>query len=311
MRILHVNLAKGFRGGERQTELLIRALSRQGLQQFIICRSDSPLRERLASTHELQFIVANHQLMGHRGIPQIDIIQAHEAKAVHWAWLQSCLKATPYVITRRVTHPVRDTTLNRMTYSKAAGVIAISSPIESHLKARGGCRNLTIIPDMLAYLPRSESLIAELRDKYCGKFLIGHAGSAIDQHKGQREIIKAARVLAHDMPNALFLMLGDGPDLASFRRESADLPNIQWLGFKDNLGDYLALLDVFLFPSRHEGLGSVLLDAIFVSTMIAETGAEESNIVAKALPQQEPRHFAESMLRIFWATCILTTTSIY
>ena len=30
----------------------------------------------------------------------------------------------------------------------------------------------------------------------------------------------------------------------------------------DNVGDYLKAFDIFLFPSRHEGLGSILLDAL-------------------------------------------------
>ena len=49
MKIIHVNLAKGFRGGERQTELLIRALAvRQDARPWLACRRDSPLRARLA-----------------------------------------------------------------------------------------------------------------------------------------------------------------------------------------------------------------------------------------------------------------------
>lgn len=62
---MHVNLAKGFRGGERQTELLIQALANSGLKQLLVCRSDSPLRTRLEGTTNLSFLNANHQLMGH------------------------------------------------------------------------------------------------------------------------------------------------------------------------------------------------------------------------------------------------------
>ena len=39
LRITHVNLARGFRGGERQTELLIRALASQGVIQQLVCRA--------------------------------------------------------------------------------------------------------------------------------------------------------------------------------------------------------------------------------------------------------------------------------
>ena len=64
------------------------------------------------------------------------------------------------------------------------------------------------------------------------------------------------------MPDARFLMLGDGADGEALRAESQDLANVEWLGFKSNLGDYLAMLDLFAFPSRNEGLGSTLLDVM-------------------------------------------------
>jgi hypothetical protein len=50
LHIMHVNLAKGFRGGERQTELLIRALAEQKVRQTLVCRTNSPLRDRLSCT---------------------------------------------------------------------------------------------------------------------------------------------------------------------------------------------------------------------------------------------------------------------
>lgn len=87
LRIMHVNLARGFRGGERQTELLIQTLAAHGVSQQLVCRGDSPLRAHLQGTPGLKFVTANHQLMGHWRAEPADLVHAHEAKAVHWAWL--------------------------------------------------------------------------------------------------------------------------------------------------------------------------------------------------------------------------------
>lgn len=95
LRIMHVNLARGFRGGERQTELLIQALATQGVSQQLVCRGDSPLRAHLQGTPGLKFVTANHQLMGHWRAEPADLVHAHEAKAVHWAWLHHGQRATP------------------------------------------------------------------------------------------------------------------------------------------------------------------------------------------------------------------------
>ena len=39
-----------------------------------------------------------------------------------------------------------------------------------------------------------------------------------------------------------------------------ELP-VEFLGFKDDVVDYISCMDVFAFPSNNEGLGSVILDA--------------------------------------------------
>ena len=56
--------------------------------------------------------------------------------------------------------------------------------------------------------------------------------------------------------------MGEGRDFELFKKLTASLDNITLVGQVENLGSYLKALDVFLFPSRHEGLGSILLDAL-------------------------------------------------
>lgn len=259
--IVHINLARGFRGGERQTELLISQLARHGFCQTLVCRPDSPLRGCLDGTAHLRFVDAGHQLQGHWAVGEAAVLHAHEPKGVHWAWLHHLLRGTPYVLTRRVTHPVRDNAFNRACYRAARQAVAISSPIAAHLRARGWT-GVRVIPSALAHLPHNPARTADLRARYRGKFLIGHAGALVDAHKGQRVVIGAARDMLAMLPRAHFLMLGEGPDGTALRAESRDLPNMEWLGFTNHLGDYLAALDLFVFPSRYEGLGSTLLDVM-------------------------------------------------
>ncbi|MGN5138795.1 glycosyltransferase family 4 protein [Aeromonas sp. 164P] len=261
LHIMHVNLAKGFRGGERQTELLIKALADLNIKQTLVCRADSPLRQHLAGV-AVDVVTANHQAMGHLAAPAVDIVHAHEAKAVHWAWLHHLLRRTPYILTRRVPQSVRQSTFNRLCYRGASCAVAISSPIKRHLEDRHWCA-VTQIPSVLAHLPANAQEIEKLTASYGNeKFIIAHAGALVDKHKGQSVLIEAARLLQHRIPNALFLMLGDGPDKEWLQQQSADLINMKWLGFKNNLGDYLSIIDLFVFPSRNEGLGSTLLDVM-------------------------------------------------
>jgi hypothetical protein len=47
-KIVHVNTAKGYRGGERQTELLIRGLATRNVRQALVARRGAPLVQRVA-----------------------------------------------------------------------------------------------------------------------------------------------------------------------------------------------------------------------------------------------------------------------
>ncbi|GAB2787966.1 glycosyltransferase family 4 protein [Halomonas shantousis] len=260
LHVCHVNLARGFRGGERQTALLIQALARHGIRQTLVCRRDSPLRDEVAVL-PVAVVSADSQLAGHFTVPRADIVHAHEAKAVHWAYLQHRLRGTPYILTRRVPQPIKDKPFNRLTYRAAACAVGISSVIEHHLEERSWCP-VTRIPSALSHLPSDPERVAALRQRFAGRRIVGHVGALVDRHKGQRLLIEAARRLRTSHPDLLFLCLGQGEDGDALRAESSDLDNLVWEGFQRNVGDYLEAMELFAFPSRNEGLGSTLLDAM-------------------------------------------------
>ena len=50
--------------------------------------------------------------------------------------------------------------------------------------------------------------------------------------------------------------------------------NVELLGWVENVGDYLAAFDVFVYPSLHEALGSTLLDAMQFGLPIVASGVD-------------------------------------
>ena len=56
-----------------------------------------------------------------------------------------------------------------------------------------------------------------------------------------------------------------------FKEQAKDLQNITFEGFVDNIGDYLSIFDLFVFPSLHEGLGSILFDVMNFNIPIIAT----------------------------------------
>ena len=55
------------------------------------------------------------------------------------------------------------------------------------------------------------------------------------------------------------------------RRLAAGLTNLSFVGFVSNVGDYLAAFDTFILPSRREGIGSILFDAMEHSLPVVVT----------------------------------------
>lgn len=263
MQICHINLAKGFRGGERQTLLLLEGLSRASINQSLICRKNSDLAKKAKSIKGLSVIEIRKPFLLHIGkVTGSDLIHAHEGRSTHFAYYASTFSKIPYVITRRIPNNPRSAFLTRNAYKHASHIVALSSAIKQRLHIYIECKKCSIIPSMHSDLSSNPESSNAIKAKFKGKTIVGHIGALVDHHKGQTTIIRAAKQLQATHPNIVFLLLGKGKDEAKLREESRDLSNLEFVGFVDNVGDYLAAFDYFIFPSNEEGLGSILLDAM-------------------------------------------------
>ena len=268
MHITHVNLAKGFRGGERQTALLIAALAQQHIPQTLLVRHDAPLRTIVHGLPRLTIRTMRKPYLWQLKRPlATDMLHAHEAKAAQWAYLYHRLYGTPYMITRRVPNLPKNNVFTRAVYQHAAHRVALSRAIRDVLRLYQPGSDVRVIPSMYQQSQADPVRLHQLRQQY-GKHaavpscIIGHMGALV-RDKGQRLMIEAARTLQSSHPELLFLLVGDGPDKASLMQQAAGLKNVCFAGQQSQVADYFALFDVFVFPSLHEGLGSSLLDAIF------------------------------------------------
>jgi glycosyltransferase involved in cell wall biosynthesis len=104
-----------------------------------------------------------------------------------------------------------------------------------------------------------------------GQTLIGHAGALVDAHKGQKLLIDAARALLQRGYQFQLIFMGDGPDRNELKAYASGLPCVRFLGQIDDIAEHISALDVFAFPSRHEGLGSVLIDVMAAGVPIIAT----------------------------------------
>ena len=200
----------------------------------------------------------------------IDLIHAHTRVTQALAALISLFLGTPYVTT---CHGFFKNRLGRRIFGCwGRRVVAISGAVKDQLTGdfNVAAEEIHLIHtgiDAGRFL--KEATDKEKRDtrrelRLDGSPVIGMIGR-LSPVKGQKILIKAAKVLSKDFPSVRILLVGDGPDKARIERLSSDLGirgNIVFAGSLQDTAKALKAIDVFVMPSIKEGLGLSLAEAM-------------------------------------------------
>lgn len=94
-------------------------------------------------------------------------------------------------------------------------------------------------------------------------FVIGHIGR-FDKHKNHLFMIELLKEILNIKYNVKLLLIGNGDQFEYIRelsKKKGVFDNIIFAGNRIDIPDLLKLMDVFLFPSLHEGLGIAVIEA--------------------------------------------------
>jgi len=258
IRLCHVSLARGYRGGERQALFTIAETSKNNTYSVTaVTRKNNKLNQLVSLIKNVTTLGASNLLEGHfsKSTSRLSLIHVHDGKAVYWALIHKLLFNTPYIITRRVDHDLNDRFLTRLAYRKAAKVVAISTAIQKSLE-NFGLKNIPVIPSCSDFFP--EEVKSKLFDPTNIKLFM--AGALVDHHKGQSIAIKALAQLPKEYSLAIY---GDGPDKEKLQKLISELSlneRVQIIPWENDFNKLNGVYDGFLMPSLHEGLGSILID---------------------------------------------------
>jgi glycosyltransferase involved in cell wall biosynthesis len=261
--LCHVNLSKELRGGEMQMLALMEAYGDR-FDQSVIVRGKSLLHARLIRNGvESRRIrpVANSVLAAMRAAGKVDLIHVHEGRSVQVGAVRSVL-GTPFIATRRVLNLPGPHAPTRWCYGRASAIVGVSEAVSVRMRDYCGAARIQTIIDCTPKLPVDTAEAQAIRDRYPGKLIVGHVGELDDRHKGQGIILDAARLAGRRLPQLQFLLVGSGRDEMALRAAARKMVNVEFFGRVDNVGDYYSAMDVFVFPSREEALGSAILEAM-------------------------------------------------
>lgn len=113
-----------------------------------------------------------------------------------------------------------------------------------------------------------------------GKFVIGHVGRFCYQ-KNQEFLIDIFEEVHRQNPNAVLMLVGDGPDRAKIEEKIKMIRNmVMLLGNRTDVYRLYSAMDVFVFPSRYEGFGIAALEAQFcgIKTVMSERVPQDAII---------------------------------
>ena len=295
IRVLHLNTAKSWRGGERQVLLLARSCEEKKIgQQLVVCPPGSPLQKKcaeysipcmtlpmageldLSAVWNLKIIVENFQA---------NIVHAHTARAHGIAVvLKFFLPHIQLVVSRRVDFHIAKNIFSKYKYisRKVNHYIAISKNVKKILLEDGIEENRIDIAysgldlERFKKLPGKKRLVKEFGIA-SNELVFGNIAALVD-HKDQRTLIEAVNILKKirkKYPFRVFIV-GDG-ELKSQLVELADRYDLlkdntlTFTGFRSDVDEFLSLFDIFVMSSKEEGLGTSVLDAMAAGLPVCAT----------------------------------------
>jgi len=210
-------------------------------------------------------------------------VHAHDPMAVSVAAMALQMSpgtARPLVVaSRRVDFHLKQHAFSKWKYRHVDVFIAASQAIADILAADGiGADRVEVVHDgvNIAFIDKQPAVNAhEVFWLPAGAPLVGNV-AALAPHKGQRHLVAAAARVLRDIPDARFLIVGDGELREALERQVRDLGlerRVLLTGFRPDAIGLIKSLDVFALSSVTEGLGSVLLEAMASGRAIVGTRA--------------------------------------
>jgi L-malate glycosyltransferase len=288
--VLHVNDSRSWRGGERQTLLLAVAVQQVGVTSIVAAPRGSALyaeaeaaglRVLPLTVHGEWDIAAATAIRRAVRRMAVDIVHAHTSHA-HGVSALALLGGgrTALMVTRRVDYPMRCNPLNRLKYDRCDRFVAVSEKIVQNLVAGGiPQRRIARIYDGIDRAKFDRPALVGLKatlalpEATCG---IGTV-AALTREKGLDILLQAAHQVLQRHPHVCFVVVGGGTQADPLRDLTRALDieeRVVFTGERPDAEHLIPLFDIFVLPSRREGLGSSLLDAMAAGVPIvaARTG---------------------------------------
>jgi len=292
---LHIDTARTWRGGQNQVLLTVNGLRAIGERAALVAHPGGELRRRAAEGLELIPLAPRTEMdltaawRLSRVIRRLapDVLHAHDPHGVAMAALALSIAsgarsgglALPLIASRRVDFHLKGNSLSRWKHRQVDCFVAASEAIRQMLVADGVPPERTVtVHEGIDVEHVTAAPPVNLHEAFFlphGAPLVGNV-AALVPHKGQRYLIEAAHLVVQQVPDARFVILGEGElrdHLEKQIHEHHLEKHVLLPGFRTDVLGCIRSFDLFVMSSVTEGLGTSLLDAMAASRPIVATTA--------------------------------------
>lgn len=317
-RILHVDTARTWRGGQNQVLITALGMASRGHEVSLACRAGGALEGKARAAglrvRPLPFrgdlwppaVAALAAALRAEGA---DVVQLHDPHAVSAGLLARRLAGrVQAVATRRVDFPLKGF-WSRAKYAACERVIAVSSAVREELR-RGGvpAERIRLVHEGVPDRSPQTGGATALRELGVpeGAPVIGNV-AALTDHKDHATLLEAAALVVRERPDVRFVILGEGEkreELLSLGQRLGLQDHVIFAGFRQDLDRLLPAFDVFCLSSHQEGLGTSLLDAMAFARPIVATAAGgipdavEDGVTGRLVPVRDAPALARAMAEL-------------
>ena len=322
MRSLHIDTARTWRGGQNQVLLTVTGLAEAGHDAILLAHESGELRRRagegmrfLSFAPRSEFDVkAAWQLVKVLTDLAPDVIHAHDPMAVSltaMALQMGAPRKRPLVVaSRRVDFHLKQHAFSRWKYKHVDVFIAASALIGSILERDGITRDrIEIVHDgvNVAAIDRQPAVDAH------AEFWLPHGApivgnvAALAPHKGQKHLIAAAAKVVRALPDARFLIIGEGELKDALERQVRTLGlerHVLLAGLRRDVVGLMKSFDLFVMSSVTDGLWSSILEAMTCRRAVVATRtggipeAVEDGITGRLVPPRDEKTLATAMQQL-------------
>jgi glycosyltransferase involved in cell wall biosynthesis len=286
LRIALFSTSRVWGGAEEQLRLLAQGLRARGHRCLVLCKARSPVERRLESD----------------GLEILRVLSARESKLSPLSWLrlrEAVRDSVPDVLllndsasilcarfagawrfagatvhVRHTCFPMRHPWL----YDRVCRAIVCVTGETARICRAGG-----LPPEKLHVIhPGSDPLRLQAGDRARGRASLALASAqpllltiaALVDCKGHETLLHAVAAARGQHPDLRLALAGEGPLRPRLEQLAAELgiaPQVQFLGFREDVPDLLQAADLCVIPSHIEGICSTLIEAMLAGRPLVTT----------------------------------------